>query len=77
MDAYWAKDIQELFRLERRDSFQRFTRLVMAQSGSIFDAAQLPLRGKPGQPSQTTSAFLRQRSSRMSFAPSALVSPLR
>lgn len=25
MDAYWAKDIQELFRLERRHSFQKFT----------------------------------------------------
>ena len=24
MDAYWAKDIQELFRLERRHSFLRF-----------------------------------------------------
>jgi len=40
MDAYWAKDIQELFRLERRDSFQRFTELVMAQSGGIFEATQ-------------------------------------
>ena len=40
MDAYWAKDIQELFRLERRDSFQRFTELVMAQSGGIFDATR-------------------------------------
>ena len=33
MDAYWAKDIQELFRLERRTSFQRFAELVFAQSG--------------------------------------------
>jgi predicted AAA+ superfamily ATPase len=40
MDAYWAKDIQELFRLERRDSFQRFTELVMAQSGGIFEASR-------------------------------------
>ncbi len=40
MDAYWAKDIQELFRLERRDSFQRFTELVMTQSGGIFDATR-------------------------------------
>jgi predicted AAA+ superfamily ATPase len=40
MDAYWAKDIQELFRLERRDSFQRFTELIMAQSGGIFEATQ-------------------------------------
>jgi predicted AAA+ superfamily ATPase len=41
MDAYWGKDIQELFRLERRDSFQRFTELVMVQSGGIFDATRL------------------------------------
>lgn len=39
-DAYWAKDIQELFRLERRDSFQKFTELVLAQSGGIFEATR-------------------------------------
>ena len=38
MDAYWAKDIQELFRLERRASFQRFVELLFAQSGGIFEA---------------------------------------
>jgi hypothetical protein len=38
VDAYWAKDIQELFRLERRHSFQRFFELLMAQSGGIFEA---------------------------------------
>lgn len=38
MDAYWAKDIQEMFRLERRDSFQKFTELILAQSGGIFEA---------------------------------------
>jgi len=40
MDAYWAKDIQELFRLERRDSFQRFAELALAQSGGIFEASR-------------------------------------
>lgn len=40
MDAYWAKDIQELFRLERRHSFQRFTELLLAQSGAIFEATR-------------------------------------
>ncbi|RKU09956.1 ATPase [Candidatus Poribacteria bacterium] len=38
-DAYWAKDIQELFRLERRSSFQKFTELLMAQSGGVFEAS--------------------------------------
>ncbi len=38
MEAYWAKDIQELFRLERRYSFLKFAELLLAQSGGIFEA---------------------------------------
>ena len=38
MDAYWAKDIQELFRLERRHSFQKFIELLLANSGGVFEA---------------------------------------
>ena len=38
LDAYWAKDVLELFRLERRSSFQRFFELLLAQSGGIFEA---------------------------------------
>lgn len=41
LDAFWAKDIQELYRLERRDSFMRFFELLMQQSGSIFEASSL------------------------------------
>lgn len=51
MDAYWAKDIQELFRLERRSSFQKFTELVMAQSGGIFEATKF---ARPAEVSHTT-----------------------
>lgn len=40
MDDYWAKDIQELFRLERRHSFQRFLELLLARSGGIFEATK-------------------------------------
>lgn len=40
MDAYWAKDIQELFRLEKRVSFQKFAELLIAQSGGIFEATK-------------------------------------
>lgn len=40
MDAYWAKDIQELFRLERRHSFQRFAELLFVQSGCMFEATR-------------------------------------
>lgn len=38
LDAYWAKDVLELFRLERRYSFQRLVELLMAQSGGLFEA---------------------------------------
>jgi len=41
MDAYWARDVLELFRLERRQSFQRLVELLMAQSGGIFEASPL------------------------------------
>lgn len=40
MDAYWARDIQELFRLERRRSFQRFVELLLAASGGLFEATR-------------------------------------
>lgn len=40
IDAYWAKDIQELFRLEQRYAFQKFFELIMTQSGGIFEATR-------------------------------------
>jgi predicted AAA+ superfamily ATPase len=51
MDAYWAKDIQELFRLERRYSFQKFAELLMVQSGGIFEATSF---SKPCEVSRST-----------------------
>ncbi len=51
MDAYWAKDIQELFRLERRHSFQRFVELLMAASGGMFEATRY---ARPCEVSRTT-----------------------
>jgi len=40
VDAYWAKDIQELFRIERRQSFGKFFEMLMVQSGGIFEASR-------------------------------------
>ncbi|MBM4329727.1 MAG: ATP-binding protein [Deltaproteobacteria bacterium] len=40
IDSFWAKDIQELFRLERRNSFQRFMELLFIQSGGLFEATR-------------------------------------
>lgn len=53
MDAYWAKDIQELFRLERRHSFLKFAELLMIQSGGIFEATAF---ARPCEVSRTTIA---------------------
>jgi predicted AAA+ superfamily ATPase len=51
VDSYWAKDIQELFRLERHASFQRFIELLFARSGSIFEATKYAI---PCEISRTT-----------------------
>ncbi len=51
LDSYWAKDIQELFRLERRYSFQRFFELLMSQSGGIFEATNF---ARPCEVSRST-----------------------
>lgn len=51
MDAYWAKDIQVLFRLERRHSFEKFAELLMLQSSGIFEATKF---SGPCEASRTT-----------------------
>jgi hypothetical protein len=53
IDAYWAKDVQELFRVERRYSFQKFVELLLAQSGGIFEATKF---ARPCEVSRTTIA---------------------
>ncbi len=50
MDDYWAKDIQELFRLMNRSSFQKFAELLFMQSGGIFEATRFT---KPCEVSRT------------------------
>ena len=53
LDSYWAKDVQELFRLERRSSFARFVELVLARSGGVFEATAF---AGPAEVSRTTVA---------------------
>ena len=36
--AYWARDVQELFRVQQRAPFVRFVELVLARSGGMFEA---------------------------------------
>lgn len=40
MDAYWAKDIQEMFSVGKRYSFQKFAELLLAYSGGQFEASK-------------------------------------
>jgi uncharacterized protein len=41
MQAYWARDVQELFRVEKRSGFMRLLELLLARSGGILDASKL------------------------------------
>ena len=52
-DAFWAREILELFRLERRASFRRLFELLTAQSGGIFEATRF---AKPCEASRPTIA---------------------
>ena len=40
MDAYWAKDIQEMFSVGKRHSFLKFAELLLAQSSGQFEATR-------------------------------------
>jgi predicted AAA+ superfamily ATPase len=51
LDNFWAKDILELFRLERRHSFLRFAELLFIQSGGLFEATNF---AAPCEVSRTT-----------------------
>ena len=38
MESYWAKDVMELFSIEKRHSYLKFIELLMSNSGGIFEA---------------------------------------
>lgn len=40
LDSYWAKDVQDNFRLEKRWSFQRFLEMIFQNSGDVFEASK-------------------------------------
>ena len=40
LDSYWARDVQDLFKLEKRSAFLKFVELIFAQSGGIFEASR-------------------------------------
>jgi len=40
LDAFWARDIQELFRLEKRSAFMRLLELLLTQSGQLCELSR-------------------------------------
>ena len=51
VESFWARDIQELFRIERRFSFLRFIELLAVRSGAMFEATRF---AGPCEVSRTT-----------------------
>jgi hypothetical protein len=41
IDSYWAKDLQELFAVDKKAAFMKFVELLFAQSGGLFEAQPL------------------------------------
>ena len=39
-DSYWAKDVSEIFRIEKKDAFMKFIELLFSRSGGIFEATK-------------------------------------
>lgn len=56
ISSFWNKDIEELFRVERRGPFLRFFELLFAQSGGIFEATSLAAPSGVSRP--TIQAYL-------------------
>ena len=40
IDAFWAKDLQELFGVDKKGAFTKFMELVFHQSGQLFEATR-------------------------------------
>lgn len=50
MDSYFARDVQELFRLEKRAGFLRVLELLMRQSGGMLDVAKIAAESQISRP---------------------------
>lgn len=50
MDSYFARDVQELFRLEKRAGFLRVLELLMRQSGGMLDVTKLAAESQISRP---------------------------
>ena len=53
LDSYFARDVQELFRLEKRTAFLRVLELLMRQSGGLLDISKLAVESQISRPTIT------------------------
>lgn len=53
LDSYFARDVQELFRLGKRGEFLRFVELVLRQSGGMLEVASLTKHAGVSRPTAT------------------------
>lgn len=49
-DSYFARDVQELFRLEKRAGFLRVLELLLRQSGGMLDVSKLAAESEVSRP---------------------------
>ena len=50
LDSYFARDVQELFRVEKRNGFLRVLQLLMRQSGGLLDVSRLARESEISRP---------------------------
>ncbi|MSU49527.1 MAG: ATP-binding protein [Opitutus sp.] len=53
LDSYFARDVQELFRLEKRAGFLRVLELLLRQSGGMLDVSKLATESQISRPTVT------------------------
>ena len=53
LDSYFARDVQELFRLEKRIGFLRALELLFRQSGGMLDVSKLAAESQISRPTVT------------------------
>jgi hypothetical protein len=53
LDSYFARDVQELFRLEKRAGFLRVLELLLRQSGGMLDVSKLAAESQISRPTVT------------------------
>lgn len=53
LDSYFARDVQELFRLEKRTGFLRVLELLLRQSGGMLDVTKVAAESQISRPTVT------------------------